>query len=58
MKLYEQEAKHLGATLLSYVDDGTIIVQSKDWTTNLTVLKEAYGGGFYFDCKLSFKEHV
>ena len=43
MKLYEQEAKHLGATLLSYVDDGTIIVQSKDWTTNLKVLKEAYG---------------
>ena len=33
MKLYEQEAKYLGATLLSYVDDGTIIVQSKDWTT-------------------------
>ena len=31
-----------GCDLLSYVDDGTIMVQSKDIDTNLTRLKDAY----------------
>ncbi len=31
MKLFNSQAKHLGVTLLSYVDDGTIIAQAPDW---------------------------
>jgi hypothetical protein len=43
MKLYDREAEHLGGTLLSYVDDGTIIAQAPDWDANCRTLKEAYG---------------
>ena len=31
------------AALMSYVDDGTIIVQSKTWDANLTKLRSTYG---------------
>lgn len=42
MKLFEIGGAHLSATLLSYINDGTIISQAKDWDFNLTCLKEAY----------------
>jgi hypothetical protein len=113
LAIFNQRAAHLDITVLSYVDDGMLIVQSKSWDSNLHVLREAYGImfdlltefglvlehdklelfhfsrkpgddnpsldlgyqpytegnplkpktywrylGFYFDCKLSFKEHV
>jgi hypothetical protein len=113
LSIFNQWAAHLDVTVLSYVDDGTLIVQTKSWDSNLCILREAYGImfdlltefglvlkhnkselfhfsrkpgddnpslnlgyqpytegnplkpkafwrylGFYFDCKLSFKEHV
>jgi hypothetical protein len=113
LAIFNQQAAHLDVTVLFYVDDGTLIVQSKSWDSNLHILREAYGImfdlltefglvlehdkselfyfsrkprddnpsldlgyqlytegnslkpkaywrylGFYFDCKLSFKEHV
>jgi hypothetical protein len=113
LAIFNQQAAHLDVTVLSYVDDGTLIVQFKSWDSNLRVLREVYGImfdlltefglvlehdkselfhfsrkpgdenpsldlgyqpytegnplkpkaywrylGFYFDCKLSFKEHV
>jgi hypothetical protein len=41
--IFNQHTAHLNVTVLSYMDDGTLIVQSKDWATNLHVLREAYG---------------
>ncbi len=44
MKLYDIRAfEFLDTTLLSYVDDGTIITQSRHLGVNMTVLKSAYG---------------
>ncbi len=44
MKLYDTRASEfLDTTLLSYVDDGTIITQSRHLSVNMTVLKSAYG---------------
>ncbi len=44
MKLYDIRASEfLDTTLLSYVDDGTIITQSRHLGVNMTVLKSAYG---------------
>jgi len=40
--LWHFDKEMLGATLMSYVDDGTIIVQSSTWKKNLLLLKEAY----------------
>ena len=42
MKLYELRANQLGTTLLSYVDDGTVVTQSKSLDDNNAVLKQAY----------------
>jgi hypothetical protein len=42
LAIFNQHAAHLGVTVLSYVDDGTLIFQSKSWETNLCILKEAY----------------
>ena len=44
MKLYEIKARRAGldSTLISYVDDGTVIVQSKSLTDNCGVLSKAY----------------
>ena len=44
MKLYEQEARQAGldSTLISYVDDGTVIVQSKSLNDNVQVLSKSY----------------
>ena len=42
MKLFKLWAIRLRATLLSYVDDGTAIVQSKSFDDNNMVLKQAY----------------
>jgi hypothetical protein len=35
IKLFESQAAHLNCDVLSYVDDGTLIVQAKDWGSNL-----------------------
>jgi hypothetical protein len=43
LAIFNQRAAHLNITILSYVDDGTLIVQSKSWDSNLRVLREAYG---------------
>ena len=45
MKLYEVEARRVGlaSTLLSYVDDGTIIAQSKSLDYNIQTLTTVYG---------------
>ncbi len=44
MKLYDIRASEfLDTTLFSYVDDGTIITQSRHLGVNMTVLKSAYG---------------
>ncbi len=49
MKLYDIRASEfLDTTLLSYVDDGTIITQSRHLGINMTVLKSAYGVIFDF----------
>ena len=42
MKLFEHTAALQGITLLSYVDDGTIIIQSPSLTDNCAVLQAAY----------------
>jgi hypothetical protein len=43
LAIFNQRVAHLDVTVLSYVDDGTLIVQSKSWESNLRVLREAYG---------------
>ncbi len=44
MQLYDLRASEfLDTTLLSYVDDGTVITQSRHLGINMTVLKSAYG---------------
>jgi len=40
--LWQFHAERNDAQLISYVNDGTIIVQSKTWGENLTKLKSAY----------------
>jgi len=42
MKLFKLRAIRLGSTLLSYVDDGTAVTQSKSLDNNEAVLKQAY----------------
>jgi hypothetical protein len=42
MHSFSAHTQHLGCIILSYVDDGTIIVQSKSLLTNLVPLKEVY----------------
>jgi hypothetical protein len=42
LAIFNQYAAHLKATVLLYMDDGSLIFQSKSWETNLCVLKEAY----------------
>ena len=42
MKLFKLPAIRLGSTLLSYVDDGTAVTQSKSLDDNNAVLKQAY----------------
>jgi len=42
MKLFKLRAIRLGSTLLSYVDDGTAVTQSKSIDDNNAVLKQAY----------------
>jgi hypothetical protein len=39
---FSAHTQHLGCTILSYVDNGTIIIQSKSLSDNLVPLKEAY----------------
>ncbi|PPQ94942.1 hypothetical protein CVT25_004559 [Psilocybe cyanescens] len=63
MRLFELDPLTHGCFLLSYVDDGTLVVQSKSLLDNCEALKRAYGLywrylGFYFDRKLTFTEHV
>jgi hypothetical protein len=41
--IFNQQAVHLDVTILLYVDDGTLIVQTKSWDSNLHILREAYG---------------
>jgi hypothetical protein len=43
IKLFKSQTVHLNCNVLSYVDDGTLIVQAKDWGSNLNPLREAYG---------------
>ncbi len=44
MQLYDLRASEfLDTTLFSYVDDGTVITQSRHLGINMTVLKSAYG---------------
>jgi hypothetical protein len=43
LAIFNQWAAHLNVTVLSYVDDGTLIVQSKSWDSNLRILREVYG---------------
>jgi hypothetical protein len=43
MKLFKSQAAHLHCDVLSYIDDGTLIVQAKDWGSNLNCLREVYG---------------
>jgi hypothetical protein len=42
IKLFESQVAHLNCNVLSYVDDGTLIVQAKDWGSNLNCLREVY----------------
>ena len=42
MQLYELESPHLDTTLISYVDDGTVVTQSTNLDTNNVILKVAY----------------
>jgi hypothetical protein len=41
IKLFESQAVHLNCDVLSYVNDGTLIVQAKDRGSNLKCLREA-----------------
>ncbi|KAJ2923683.1 hypothetical protein H1R20_g13407, partial [Candolleomyces eurysporus] len=43
MKLFRKRSAGLGCTLISYVDDGDIIVQSSEIDTNCVMLRHAYG---------------
>jgi hypothetical protein len=43
LSISNQWAAHLDVTVLSYVDDGTLIVQMKSWDSNLCILRKAYG---------------
>jgi hypothetical protein len=36
------QVAHLNCNVLSYVDDRTLIIQAKDWGSNLNCLREAY----------------
>ena len=47
MQLFERTLESRGVTLLSYVDDGTIIVQSKSLDDNVAALWAAYGVVFH-----------
>ncbi|CAA7264649.1 unnamed protein product [Cyclocybe aegerita] len=76
MKLFYIKAALLNTTLLSFVDDGTILAQSKQLNDNNVGLHKAYKIiyllfatfmlpktywrylGFYFDCRLTFHEHI
>ncbi|CAA7268146.1 unnamed protein product [Cyclocybe aegerita] len=74
MKLFYIKAAPLNTTLLSFVDDGTILAQSKQLDDNNVGLHKAYKIiyllfvafaltywrylGFYFDRGLTFHEHV
>ncbi|CAA7270904.1 unnamed protein product [Cyclocybe aegerita] len=86
MKLFYIKAAALNTTLLSFVDDGTILAQSKQLDDNnlfhFSRWQDAYNPsldlgyaphtgatplkpktywrylGFYFDCRLTFHEHV
>ncbi|KAJ2923473.1 hypothetical protein H1R20_g13621, partial [Candolleomyces eurysporus] len=42
MKLFRKRSAGLGCTLISYVDDGDIIVQSSEIDTNCVMLRHAY----------------
>jgi len=42
MKLFKLQAIRLGSRLLSYIDDGTALTQSKSLDDNNAVLKQAY----------------
>jgi hypothetical protein len=58
IKLFKSQAAHLNCDVLSYVDDGTLIVQAKDWGSNLDCLQEAYGIVFnLFNCFGLVLEH-
>jgi len=50
--LWEFHTKRHNAQLISYVDDGTIIVQSKTWEENLVKLKSAYATVFQLTAAL------
>jgi hypothetical protein len=51
IKLFEFQAAHLECNVLSYIDDGTLIVQAKEWGSNLDHLHQAYGIVFnLFEC--------
>jgi hypothetical protein len=43
IKLFKSQVAHLNCDVLSYVDDRTLIVQAKDWGSNLDHLREVYG---------------
>jgi hypothetical protein len=58
IKLFKSQAAHLNCNVLSYVDDGTLIVQAKDWGSNLNHLQEAYRIVFnLFECFELVLEH-
>jgi hypothetical protein len=58
IKLFESQVAHLDCDVLSYVDDGTLIVQAKDWGSNLKHLREAYRIVFnLFECFGLVLEH-
>ena len=42
MQLYELESPHLDTTVISYIDDGTVVTQSTNLDTNYVILKVAY----------------
>jgi len=44
IRLFERQASHLKCDVMSYVDDGTLIVQAQDWASNLERLRKAEGG--------------
>jgi hypothetical protein len=51
IKLFKSQAAYLNCDVLSYVDDRTLIVQAKDWRSNLEHLWEVYGIVFnLFEC--------
>ena len=42
IRLFYQRSAELGVDLISYVDDGTLLAQSKDVATNCIALRRAY----------------